>query len=151
MPKKSNRRKSRRVPGKARGTKARSKLNKKDVKIFKDLLIKEKIDLLKNMNHLTNETLKKSLRDASGDLSGYAYHMADMASDVYERDFLLQLAAGERELFLKIDEALRRIEDEEYGFCLDCKKKIAKTRLKAIPHTPYCRACQEKEEKGQKK
>ena len=125
----------------------KGKLSKKDVKIFKALLIKKKINLLKDMNHLTNETLKKSLREASGDLSGYAYHMADMASDVYERDFLLQLAAGERELFLKIDEALRRIEEREYGYCLNCKKKIAKTRLKAIPHTLYCHSCQEKEEK----
>ena len=142
MPKKSDRRKSRKVPSKARG-----KLSKKDVKIFKALLIKERINLLKDMNHLTNETLKKSLRDASGDLSGYAYHMADMASDVYERDFLLQLAEGERELFLKIDEALKRIEEGEYAYCLNCKKKIAKTRLKAISHTPYCHNCQEKEEK----
>ncbi|UCD55030.1 MAG: TraR/DksA C4-type zinc finger protein [Candidatus Omnitrophota bacterium] len=129
----------------------KAKLSKKDLKIFKDLLIKEKINLLKNMNHLTNETLKKSLRDASGDLSGYAYHMADMASDVYERDFLLQLAASERELFLKLDEALRRIEEGEYGYCMNCKKKITKTRLKAIPHTPYCHGCQEKEEKKKKK
>jgi len=125
----------------------KGKLSKKDIKIFRNLLVKKKIDLFKDMNHLMGETLKKSLRDASGDLSGYAYHMADMASDVYERDFLLQLAAGERELFLKIDEALKRIEEGEYGYCLNCKKKIAKTRLKAIPHTLYCHSCQEKEEK----
>jgi len=125
----------------------KNKLSKKDVKIFKDLLIKKKISLFKDMSHLTNDTLKKSLRDASGDLSGYAYHMADMASDVYERDFLLQLAAGEREAFLEIDEALRRIKDAEYGYCLNCKKKIKKTRLKAVPHAPHCHSCQEKEEK----
>ena len=125
----------------------KSKLSKKELKIFKNFLVKKKINLLKGINNLTNETLKKSQREASGDLSGYAYHMADMASDVYERDFLLQLASGERELLLKIDDALKRIEDGEYGFCLDCNKKIAKTRLKAIPHTAYCRDCQEKTEK----
>jgi RNA polymerase-binding protein DksA len=124
---------------------------KKDLKIFKALLVKEKISILKGINHLQNETLKKSQREASGDLSGYAYHMADMASDVYERDLLLQLASGERELLLKIDEALKRLEESEYGFCLGCKKKIAKTRLKAIPHTPHCRKCQENEEKINKK
>lgn len=125
----------------------RKKISKKDIKTFKALLVKEKINLLKDMNHLTNETLKKSLREASGDLSGYAYHMADMASDVYERDFLLQLAAGERELLLKIDEALKRMEEGEYGCCLACKKKIAKTRLKAVPYAAYCLSCQETEEK----
>lgn len=127
----------------------RSKMNKKELKVFKDLLVKEKINLLKGITNITNETLKKSQREASGDLSGYTYHMADMASDVYERDFLLQLASGERELLFKIDDALRRMEEGEFGYCLDCKKKITKTRLKAIPHTPYCRDCQEKEEKKQ--
>lgn len=124
-------------------------MSKKELKSYKDLLIKEKINLLRELNHLTNETLKKSQREASGDLSGYAYHMADMASDVYERDFLLRLASGEREFLFKIDDALKRIEEGEYGYCLGCKKKITKTRLKAIPYTAYCRLCQEKEEKKQ--
>ena len=110
-------------------------------------LIKKKISLLEGINDLTNETLKKSLREASGDLSGYSYHMADMASDVYERDFLLQLASGEREILFKIDDALRRIKEGEYGFCRDCGRKIGKTRLKAIPYAACCRDCQEKEEK----
>ena len=128
----------------------KNKLSKKDLKSFRDLLVKEKINMLEGMNHLTNETLKKSQREASGDLSGYAYHMADMASDVYQRDFLLQLASGERELLFKIDEALKRIDEGEYGACLSCEKKISKTRLKAIPRTAYCRECQEKEEKNGK-
>ena len=127
------------------------KLNKKDLKYLKNLLVKEKISLFRGMSNITNETLKKTQREASGDLSGYSYHMADMASDVYERDFLLQLASGERELLIRIDEALRRMEDGEYGFCAACGKKISKTRLKAIPHTMHCIECQEKEEKNKKK
>jgi len=127
------------------------KYSKKEIKAFREQLIKEKINLLKGLNHLQNETLKKSQREASGDLSGYAYHMADMASDVYERDLLLQLASGEREFLFRIDEALKRIEEGEYGMCLGCKKKISKTRLKAIPQTPHCRSCQENEEKKTKK
>lgn len=128
-----------------------NKFSKQDIKAFKNLLIKKKVNLLKGITHLTNETLKKSQREASGDLSGYAYHMADMASDVYDRDLLLQLASGERELLLQIDEALKRIEEGEYGYCSDCKKKITKTRLIAIPETPYCKSCQEKEETQNKK
>jgi len=129
----------------------RNKLSKKELKSFEGLLIKKKINLLEELKHLTNETLKKSQRETSGDLSGYAYHMADMASDVYERDFLLQLASGERELLFKIDDALRRIKEGQYGYCIECKKKISKTRLRAIPQTVYCRSCQEKEEKKQAK
>ena len=120
---------------------------KKDLKTFKNLLVKNKIDLFKGMTYLTNENLKKSQRDASGDLSGYTYHMADMASDVSERDLQLQLASGERELLLQIEEALKRMETGEYGMCLACGKKISKTRLKAIPHAQNCLECQRKEEK----
>ena len=128
----------------------KTKYSKKDIKFFKDLLVKSRITLFNGINHLKKETLKKSQRDASGDLSGYAYHMADMASDVYERDLLLKLASGEIEFLLQIDEALKRMDEGEYGFCQECKKKISKIRLKAIPHTTHCRNCQEKEEKNKK-
>ncbi|MBL7157617.1 MAG: TraR/DksA C4-type zinc finger protein [Candidatus Omnitrophica bacterium] len=149
MPKKTQRRKVRKSSSKKKATRSKGKLSKKEAAVFKKSLVKEKISLLQGINHLTNETLKKSQREASGDLSGYAYHMADMASDVYERDLLLKLASGERELLFKIDEALRRIEEGKYGSCASCDKKISKTRLRAISHTIYCRECQEKEEKKQ--
>ena len=128
-----------------------SKFSKKDLNFFKKLLLKDRTELLRGLNHLQKDTLKKSQREASGDLSGYAYHMADMASDVSERDLLLQLASGEREFLLKIEDALKRIEVGEYGVCPACGKKIRKTRLKAIPHAANCRICQEKEEKRNKK
>jgi len=128
--------------------KRKSTFGKKDIKIFRKLLIKERLNLLSDIDHLKNETLKKSQREASGDLSGYAYHMADMASDVYEKDLLLKLASGERELLFKIDEALKRTEEGEYGYCLSCKKRIGKARLKAVPYASNCLNCQEKEEKS---
>ena len=33
------------------------------------------------------------------------------------------------------------IEDGVYGACNECEHKIPKTRLKAIPYTPYCVKC----------
>ncbi|MFH1380816.1 MAG: TraR/DksA family transcriptional regulator [Candidatus Omnitrophota bacterium] len=125
----------------------RKNFTKKEIKFYRDALIKEKLGLLQGINYLTTETLKKSQREASGDLSGYAYHMADMASDVYERDILFKLAEGERTHLIKIDDALRRIKDGGYGFCEACEKKISKVRLKAVPYAVNCRSCQEKEEK----
>ena len=124
-----------------------NKLTKKELKVYKNLLMKERMNILKGLSHLTNETLKKSQREASGDLSGYSYHMADMASDVHQQDLLLKLASSEREFLLSIDDALRRIDDGDYGVCPDCNKKISKTRLKAMPRAQYCRVCQEEQEK----
>lgn len=83
----------------------------------------------------------------SGDISGYGIHLADVATDNYERDFNLSLVSNERKTVMNIDAALKRINDKTYGICELCKKNIGKNRLDAIPHARYCRKCKEKLEK----
>ena len=126
-------------------------MNKLELKKFRDLLLKLRESIVGEVNHLTSDTLKKSQRDASGDLSGYSFHMADMATDNYDREFSLGLASNGREALLYIDEALKRIEDKSFGKCLGCRKSIKKKRLKALPYAQYCIECQSKEEKGGRK
>lgn len=41
-----------------------------------------------------------------------------------------------------IETALRKIEEGTYGTCERCSCKIPAPRLKAIPWTPHCIACQ---------
>jgi DnaK suppressor protein len=38
--------------------------------------------------------------------------------------------------------ALRRVEDGTYGLCEDCGEPIDERRLRALPATPFCTACQ---------
>ena len=123
------------------------KFTQKELKEFKNTLIKLREKIMGDMRALTRDTLEKSPKDASGDLSGYTYHMADVASDTFEREFSLNLAGNEQEILYQIDEALKRIETGEYGICLMCGEKIAKQRLKAVPYAQYCIKCQAKREK----
>jgi len=57
-----------------------------------------------------------------------------------------QMAVANREqsaLMLKqVSAALRRVESNEYGFCLLCGEPIGFARLEAQPHTPNCLECQ---------
>jgi len=122
------------------------KLAKKELNKYKELLLKEKAKILKEFKHLKNDALNKSQKEASGDLSGYSYHLADMASDVYETDFLLRLAADEREKLYAIDDALKRVEEKTYGLCDKNKKPIAKNRLKAVPQAEFCLKCKKEQE-----
>ena len=124
------------------------RLSRRGLAKYKKLLLDEKKKLLKEFFHIKSDALNinKSQREASGDLSGYSYHMADMASDQYERDFLLRLASDERERLYAIDDALKRIEDKSYGICLTCSKSISKKRLNAVPQTSHCIKCQTEEE-----
>jgi RNA polymerase-binding protein DksA len=122
------------------------KMSKKDLKKFKELLIGMRSQVGGDLSHITENTLNKSARDASGDLSGYSYHMADMASDDYERDFALGRATDEQQALYSIDEAMKRVEEGVYGNCLQCNKPISKKRLAALPNTELCIECQKKNE-----
>ncbi len=125
----------------------KKKLNKKELTDFKKLALKRKEEILEEIKHIADDTLKKSQKEASGDISGYTYHMADVATDTYDREFSLVLASNERKLLYELDDALKKIEDGTFGICEECKTLIAKTRLKAVPYARLCVKCQEKKEK----
>lgn len=122
------------------------KMTKDELKRYKAILIAERDRMEGQISHVTENALKRSARDASGDLSGYSYHMADVASDDYERDFSLGRATEEQKVVFLIDEALKRIEEGTYGACLQCGKAIPKRRLAALPHSELCIQCQEEKE-----
>ncbi|MGD9015169.1 MAG: TraR/DksA family transcriptional regulator [Candidatus Omnitrophota bacterium] len=127
--------------------KVRNKLSKKDLNYFKKLILKRKDELMDALKHSLEDTLKKSPREAAGDISGYAFHMADLATDTYDREFSLGLASNERKIIYEIDESLKKIQEGKFGICEKCKSPISKTRLKAIPYTRLCLKCQEAQEK----
>ena len=121
-------------------------MNKRELEKFKKLLLQKRDDLMGDVNHITEDTRKSSQKEASGDLSAYSLHMADVASDNYDREFSLNVASGERDTMLDIDEALKRIKDKTYGRCILCEKPISKKRLLAVPQAKLCMPCKRKEE-----
>ena len=125
----------------------KKKLNKKELGSFKNLILKIKEKILDEIKSISEDTLKKSQKDASGDISGYTYHMADVATDTYDREFSLGLASNERQSLYELDEAIKKIEEGTFGICEECKSVITKTRLKAVPFARLCVKCQEKKEK----
>lgn len=125
----------------------KNKLNKKELTGFRKLILKKKEEILDEIRHISEDTLKKSQKEASGDISGYSFHMADVATDTYDREFSLGLVTNERQVLYEIDDAFKRIDDGTYGICEDCASLIAKTRLKAVPYARLCVKCQEKKEK----
>ena len=121
---------------------------KSELKKIRKALIGQKAMILEELMKIRGENLGKSIKDASGDLSGYSFHMADMATDLYDREFSLELAEGEREILYSLDEAIKRVDEGTYGKCDMCGESISKQRLKAMPQARYCITCQEQEEKS---
>jgi RNA polymerase-binding protein DksA len=146
MRKKSKRKIKARVRRKERAQKKLKAMSRSELVKYKELLLREREKAGGGISHVAETSLKKSQRESSGDLSGYSYHMADMASDDYERDFSLGRASEEQKILYAIDEALKRINDGTYGNCLQCGKKISKKRLEALPFTELCILCQKSKE-----
>ncbi|OGW84188.1 MAG: hypothetical protein A2Z83_03450 [Omnitrophica bacterium GWA2_52_8] len=104
-----------------------------------------------DLEHLEKDSLNTNQRDASGDLSGYSFHMADMATDNFDREFTLGLASNEQKMLNDIDVALRKLDDGTYGLCEKTLKPITKKRLLAVPYARLCIEAQEMEEKEKRK
>ncbi len=72
----------------------------------------------------------------------------DLAVRNYSKNVALAVSENESRQLVLIDQALLRIEDEEYGECQNCEEKINPKRLAAIPWARYCLNCQELLEQG---
>lgn len=118
------------------------KLDNKKLSFYKGLLLNLKENLAGDIKNMSKNPRGED--DESRDVSGHVLHMADVATDMYDREFSLGLASNEREVLNQIDLALKRIADKSFGICGECKKPISAARLKAIPYAETCLKCQEK-------
>lgn len=81
-------------------------------------------------------------RSAQEELSSFSEHMADAATDSYDRDCALALLSSAQQALYQIDHALARITDGTYGFCELTGEPIERERLKTIPWTRFSLAAQ---------
>ena len=72
----------------------------------------------------------------------------DLAVRNYSKNVMLAVSENDSRQIILINEALERIDDEEYGTCQNCEKEINPKRLDAIPWARYCLNCQELVEQG---
>ena len=116
-------------------------MKKSETKPFKEMLLGMRARLRGNVSTLADAALAKSDGVGGGGGSSVPSHIADMGSDTYEQDNTLRLMNNEGEVLQLIEGALERIEEGDYGSCVECSGRIPKMRLKAIPYTPYCVKC----------
>lgn len=121
-------------------------MSKRDAKKYQQSLQEIRKKLIGEIELLEKDNLKRTTREASGDLSGYRLHMADVASDAYAQEFAIGLVSSEQNLLREVEKALNKVDSRDYGMCENCGKRISVKRLKAIPYAHLCIDCKEKEE-----
>lgn len=121
-------------------------MNKKDLDKYEKLLLEKRRELIEEFGLLKKAAMDNTIKENSGDLSSYSYHMADLGTDAMEREKTFLFASKSGRLLYHIDEALRRIRNKTYGKCVECGEPISADRLNAVPHARMCIKCKEAEE-----
>jgi DnaK suppressor protein len=116
-------------------------MNERHVEYFRRKLLHWKAELLDESKQ-TIEGLQDSTRNIPD--------IADRASEETDRAIELRTRDRQRKLVSKIDAALRRIEEGEYGYCQETGVPISLKRLDARPIATLSLEAQERHERREK-
>ena len=106
---------------------------------IKQLLLEEKASLLEGMKGKTAKQTK--ILNDIGDAIDYSVEEQDR-----ELDLLLQDRDQAR--LEGIENALQRMDSEDFGYCEECGEPISKKRLMVVPLTRMCINCQSNNERS---
>ena len=114
----------------------------KHLEYFKQKLMEWKKDLKRSNS--------EAIFNASMDDNSSSADMVDQASSYTEKNVEMRAINRQIKLISKIDGALKKIQDETYGFCEETGEPIGLKRLIARPVANLCIAAQEKHEINEK-
>ena len=121
---------------------AAKKYNKTTLKKFRELLMDERNRIAGDLDYQKSE-LNKTITEGTGELSSATYHMADVGTDMAEREKTSLFAHRQAKYLSDVDEALARVDEETYGVCIICGDLIEEGRLVAAPIAKYHVSCKE--------
>ena len=117
-------------------------MSEKHLIFFKIKLTEWKKELVKSNN--------EALYNGSIDDNSVSADIVDQASSYTDKTVEMKAINRQIKLISKIDQALKRIKENTYGFCAETAEPIGLKRLMARPVADLCIAAQEKHEKEEK-
>ena len=117
-------------------------MTKAQLKKFKQLLEDRREEILKKAKQTLNEDMALDANDLPDEM--------DLASSEYLQSFTFRLRGREKGLLDKIERALQKIEENNFGLCEECEEEITIKRLEARPETTLCIRCKEDQEREEK-
>jgi DnaK suppressor protein len=128
-------------------TKARGKAAVDTARTESDRYVELKRMLEDRRREILNEVHEK-IKDVRSEGSGSMMHpeVGETSDADIQGDIEFALIQMKAETLQKIDEALARLEDGEYGNCFECGEEISRQRLRALPFAVRCKDCEEARE-----
>lgn len=117
-------------------------------------------DIIKNMRQILivrRDSLRRDLARRTAFLTEHQTHVpgdapgdiVDAALNLIQDDIDSRLAEVESRELMRIEYALERMCEGNYGICDDCGRDIPEARLTALPYATLCIACQRRAEHRQ--
>ena len=117
-------------------------MDKRTLAKFRKVLLSEKERIINN----TKQTIHNELNISQDDLPDEA----DLAATEINQNLVFKLRDRERQLLSKIDLALARMDEGNFGVCQECEEPIEVKRLEARPVSTLCLSCKERDERREK-
>jgi len=112
-------------------------MNEADVNRYKGVLLR------------TREAIAGKSREREAIWVAHCNEVMETVQLASEREFAIRALELEKRCLTQVDAALDRIEDGEFGVCMECEEPISPKRLAAVPWACYCLRCQEMEDRRQ--
>jgi len=117
-------------------------MKKTELKRFRKVLDGKREALIANAENMKADGMMLDTDDLPDEM--------DLASSEGMQSFEFRLRGREKSFLAKIDKALKKIDDEEFGVCESCEEPISTKRLEARPETTLCIRCKEDQERQEK-
>ena len=117
-------------------------MTKAQLKKFKQLLEDRREEILAKAKQTLSEDMALDANDLPDEM--------DLASSEYLQSFTFRLRGREKGLLDKIERALQKIEENNFGNCEECEEEITIKRLEARPETTLCIRCKEDQERAER-
>jgi len=114
---------------------------------------KHKVYFKKKLTEWKSEIIKannEALYNNSLDDNSTSADIVDQASSYTEKNVEMRAINRQIKLISKIDQALKKIKDDTYGYCEETGEPIGIKRLIARPIATLCISAQERHEKEEK-
>ncbi len=117
-------------------------MNKTQLKKFRKLLEQKRDDIIRRAQQTLSEDMTLDSNELPDEM--------DLASTEYLQSFTFRLRGREKTFLSKIQKAIEKIDQGDFGQCEECGEEISLKRLEARPETTLCIRCKEEQEREEK-
>lgn len=115
-----------------------SHLSDGQLKQFKEVLLDARKELLEQIDRHYRESSVGSDPNITSELANYDNHFGDYGTELFEQEKEIAFLRREQRHLSKLEDAIKRIDENQYGVCNVCQQPIPIERLEAIPETATC-------------